>query len=68
MKRTVIKSAGVALVAALICSTSASAGQHAKKKSCFWQAELVRPALRAGEKVAYIANCKVNASVSRRKY
>ena len=50
MKRTVIKSAGVALVAALICSTSASAGQHAKKKSCFWQAELVRPALTQPEK------------------
>jgi hypothetical protein len=66
MKRTVIKSAGVALVAALICSTSASAGQHAKK-SCFWQAELVRPALTQPEKEAYIANCKADLTAHPRR-
>jgi hypothetical protein len=67
MKRTVIKSAGVALVAALICSTPASAGQHAKKKSCFWQAELVRPALTQPEKEAYIANCKADLTAHPRR-
>jgi hypothetical protein len=50
---------GIALVAALI-STSALAGYHEKRKSCFWQAELVRPALTQPEKEAYIANCKAN--------
>jgi len=66
MNRKVMTSVGVALLAALICSTPASAGQHAKKKSCFWQAELVRPALTQPEKEAYIANCKANLTASPR--
>ena len=62
-----MQGAGVALLAALICSAPASAGQHAKKKSCFWQAELVRPALRQPEKEAFIANCKADLTASPRK-
>ena len=61
-----MQGAGVALLAALICSTPASAGQHAKKKSCFWQAELVRPALTQPEKEAFIANCKADLTAHRR--
>ncbi len=67
MKPILIKSAGVALLAALICSTPASAGQNTKKKSCFWQAELVRPALTQPEKEAFIAGCKADATVSTQK-
>ncbi len=66
--KRMMQSAGVALLAAAICSTPASAGQHAKKKqSCFWQAELVRPALRQPEKEAFIANCKADLTASPRK-
>ena len=67
MTRRMIQSAGVALLAAAICSTPALAGQHAKKKSCFWQAELVRPALTQPEKEAYIANCKADLTATPRK-
>jgi hypothetical protein len=68
MKRKLLKTgAGVALVAALICSTQASAGYHPKKRSCFWQAELVRPALTQPEKEAYIANCKANLTAGSRR-
>jgi hypothetical protein len=71
MKRNLMKSAaGVALLAALICSTPALARQHtnyhAKKKSCFWQAELVRPALTQPEKEAFIASCKADLAASPR--
>lgn len=60
MKQTVIASAGFALVTALICSTPASAGEHTRRQSCFWQAELVRPALTQPEKEAFIASCKAD--------
>ncbi len=64
-KRMMMQSAGIVLLAALIGSTPASAGQHAKKKqSCFWQAELVRPALTQPEKEAFIANCKADLTAS----
>jgi hypothetical protein len=72
MKRNLLRSgAGIALVAALICTSPASAGYHAKKRSCFWQAELVRPALTQPEKEAFIANCKANLTAhprARRHY
>jgi hypothetical protein len=59
-----MQGAGIALLAAAIGATPALAGQHAKKKSCFWQAELVRPALTQPEKEAYIANCKADLTTS----
>lgn len=66
--KLMMQSAGVAFLAAAICSTPASARQHAnKKQSCFWQAELVRPALRQPEKEAFIANCKADLTASARK-
>ena len=64
MTRIFMQSAGAALLAAAICASPALAGQHAKKKSCFWQAELVRPALTQPEKEAYIANCKADLTAS----
>jgi hypothetical protein len=64
MTRNMMQSAGIALLAAAICSAPALAGQHAKKKSCFWQAELVRPALTQPEKEAFIANCKADLTAS----
>jgi hypothetical protein len=62
-----LASAGFALLAVLICVSPALAGKHANKKSCFWQAELVRPALRQPEKEAFIANCKANLTATPRK-
>jgi hypothetical protein len=56
----------IALAAALICTSPASGGYNAKKRSCFWQAELVRPALTQPEKEAYIANCKANLTARSR--
>lgn len=59
---------GVSLITAIavVSTTPALAVSQKVRAACERKAELVRPALRAGEKVAFIANCKVNASVSRR--
>jgi hypothetical protein len=49
-------------VAALM--TPASAVSKKTRKACAAQAEQVRPALRAGEKEAFIANCLANATAT----
>ncbi len=67
MTRKLMLSGSVALLAALVCSSPASAGYRAKARSCFWQAELVRPALTQPEKEAIIANCKADKTASPHK-
>jgi hypothetical protein len=66
-QQKMMQSAGLALLAVAICSTPALAGQNAEKKSCFWQAELVRPALTQPEKEAFIANCKADLTATQGK-
>jgi len=66
MKRKSIIGAGLVAVAALMIVTPASAVSQKVRKACERQAELVRPALRASEKEAYIANCLANATATRR--
>jgi hypothetical protein len=52
----------VASLALIGLTTPSFAVSQATAKRCEAKAEKKRPALRAGEKEAYIANCKANAS------
>jgi hypothetical protein len=52
----------VASLALIGLTTPSFAVSQATAKRCEARAEKKRPALRAGEKEAYIANCKANAS------
>jgi hypothetical protein len=63
MKRKTV-TIGVALIAVAALMTPASAVSEKTRKACAAQAEQVRPALRAGEKEAFIANCLANATAT----
>ena len=52
----------VASLALIALTTPSFAVSEATAERCEAKAEKKRPALRAGEKEAYIANCKANAS------
>jgi hypothetical protein len=52
----------IASLALIALTTPSFAVSEATAKRCEAKAEKKRPALRAGEKEAYIANCKANAS------
>ena len=52
----------LASLAFIALPTSSFAVSEATAKRCEAKAEKKRPALRAGEKEAFIANCKANAS------
>jgi hypothetical protein len=52
----------VGLLTAIALSGPSLAVSQGKAKACEAKAEKKRPALTAGEKEAYIANCKANAS------
>jgi hypothetical protein len=52
----------VASFALIALTTPSFAVSQGTAKRCEAKAEKKRPALRAGEKEAYIANCKANAS------
>ena len=63
MKRksaTIAMTLGVLVLAAI--ATPASAVSEKTRRACEAAAEQVRPALRAEEKEAYIANCLANAT------
>ena len=63
MKTTsVIIAMSVASLALAALSAPALAVSKHTRAACEAKAEQVRPALRAGEKEAYIANCLANAS------
>jgi hypothetical protein len=52
----------VAMSIAALVVTPALAVSDSTRRACEAKAEQVRPALRAGEKEAYIANCLANSS------
>jgi len=56
--------ASAAFVAASMLTTPALAVSQQVRDECARQAELVRPALRADEKEAWIANCLADATAT----
>lgn len=65
MKQHVVTiGAGLAFVAASVLTTPVLAVSKKVRDECARQAELVRPALRADEKEAWIANCLADASAT----
>jgi hypothetical protein len=56
---------GVAFIAVAALMTPALAVSEKTRRACEAQAEQVRPALRADEKEAFIANCLANATATR---
>ncbi|MEE9588054.1 MAG: hypothetical protein V3V97_08540 [Hyphomicrobiaceae bacterium] len=56
--------AGAAFVAASVLTTPVMAVSQQVRDECARKAELVRPALRADEKEAWIANCLADATVT----
>jgi hypothetical protein len=63
MNRNIAIIAGFIAVATMLSTAPVSAAPSSKaRKACEKEAELVLPALRAGEKEAYIANCLANAT------
>ena len=67
MKPTIVM-IGLALLALAVPATEASAVSAEVRRACEMQAEKVRPALRAGEKESWIANCLANASKPGKTY
>jgi hypothetical protein len=63
MKRKFV-TIGIASLVVAALTTPASAVSEKARRACERAAELVRPALRADEKEAYIANCLANASAT----
>jgi len=60
--KSVMIAVSVASLAWAALNTPALAVSEGTRKACEAKAEQVRPALRAGEKEAWIANCLANAS------
>jgi len=56
--------AGAAFVAASVLTTPVLAVSQKVRDECSREAELVRPALRANEKEAWIANCLADATAT----
>lgn len=56
--------ASAAFVAALLLAAPSLAVSQKVRDECSRKAELVRPALRADEKEAWIANCLADATVT----
>jgi hypothetical protein len=69
MKRMLLIGAGFIAVASLLGTTTpaAAAASPQVRKACEKQADLVRPALRADEREAFIANCLANNTPTPRK-
>jgi hypothetical protein len=70
MKRMLLIGAGFIAVASLLGATvtpASAAASPAVRKACEKQADLARPALRADEREAFIANCLANNTPTPRK-
>lgn len=61
-QRVMTIGAGAAFLAASVLTTPVLAVSQKVRDECARQAELVRPALRADEKEAWIANCLADAT------
>jgi hypothetical protein len=66
--KSIIVTIGLAFLALAAPATEARSGVSAEvRRACEMQAEKVRPALRAGEKEAWIANCLADATAKKGK-
>jgi hypothetical protein len=65
--KPIIVTIGIAFLALAVPATEALAVSAEVRKACEMQAEKVRPALRAGEKEAWIANCLADATAKQGK-
>lgn len=67
MKRMLLIGAALMAVATMSMAPASAAVSQKVRDACEKKANLVRPALRADEREAYIANCLANATATPRK-